>query len=353
MWLAPQYQFPAKRNSLERTHVALGSLTHQMPHTTLSATDAQPGTTALPPALQLPLRILVVEDVAVQRRLLARTLSNMGHVVESASDGQQALAMLLASAFDVLITDWEMPGMDGPTLCAAVRASKLERYMFIIMLTSHDSVNDFVAGIGSGADAYVRKPANTLELQAHLTAGRRIVQLERELRAAKATDSFLNIYTRDYLDEQLPREIERAQRYEQPLTLVMADLDEFKRINDLHGHSAGDLALRCFCNITRECIRAASDWIARYGGDEFAIVLPQTDLTGAASVAEKVRTGCASNPIAGSPGPLAFTVSLGVVDLPPANDRPFSAAQMLQRADSALYQSKRDGRNRVTVWHTG
>lgn len=297
-----------------------------------------------------PLRILLVEDNSVQRRILSRTILNMGHLVDTATNGDEALAKILASTFDVLITDWEMPGMDGPTLCAAVRTANLDRYMFIIMLTSHDSVQDFVAGIGSGADVYVRKPADALELQAHLTAGRRIVQLESELRAAKATDSFLKIYTRDHLDEQLPHEIERARRYDLPLTVLMADLDRFKRINDEHGHSVGDQALRFFCERVRASIRQSSDWIARFGGDEFTIVLPQTDVTGARSMGEKLRAACAQNPILTSVGPLTVTVSLGIAGLLPDGNAVFSAAQMLHRADTALYQSKRDGRNRVTVW---
>lgn len=297
-----------------------------------------------------PLRILIVEDNPVQRRMLARTLSNMGHVVDTATNGDEALSKILAAIFDVLITDWEMPGMDGPTLCAAVRGANLDRYMFIIMVTNHDSVTDFVAGIGSGADVYVRKPADSRELQAHLTAGRRIVQLERELRAAKATDSFLKIYTRDYLDEQLPREIERARRYGFPLALLMADLDDFKRINDEHGHGVGDEALKCFCGRARAAIRQSSDWLARYGGEEFTIVLPQTDLTGAQAVAEKVRAACTGIPMATSAGALTVTVSLGVVSLLAGDTGAFSAAQMLQRADTAMYQSKKNGRNRVTAW---
>jgi PleD family two-component response regulator len=199
----------------------------------------------LPPAAtaeQRPLRILIAEDVAVQRRMLARLLSNMGHWVETAANGEEALVRILAAEFDVLITDWEMTPIDGPALCAAVRAAILDRYIFIIMLTNHSSVSDFVAGIRSGADVYLRKPADPLELQALLMAGRRIIHLERELRAAKATDAFLKTYTRDYLDEQLPREIERARRYGLPLTLMMADLDRFKRVNDDHGHRVGDQA---------------------------------------------------------------------------------------------------------------
>jgi diguanylate cyclase (GGDEF)-like protein len=307
----------------------------------------------LPPntaAEQEPLRILVVEDVAVQRRMLARVLSNMGHRVETAENGGEALVRILPGEFDVLITDWEMTPMNGPTLCQAVRGANLDRYMFIIMLTSHDSLNDLVAGIRSGADVYLRKPANSLELQAHLMAGRRIIHLERELRAAKATDALLKTYTRDYLDEQLPREIERARRYGLPLTLMMADLDRFKRVNDDHGHRVGDQALKCFCERARASIRRSIDWMARYGGEEFAIVLPQTDLAGAHSVAEKLRGICADQPIPTSVGPLTVTVSLGVAGLLPDGDSAYSASQMLDRADTAMYQSKREGRNRVTTW---
>jgi diguanylate cyclase (GGDEF)-like protein len=308
--------------------------------------DLQSGATLEPK----PLRILLVEDNSVQRRILSRTILNMGHVVETSTNGDEALARILAETFDVLITDWEMPGMDGPTLCAAVRAANLRRYMFIIMLTSHDSVQDFVAGMGSGADVYVRKPADALELQAHLSAGRRIVQLESELRAAKATDSFLKIFTRDHLDEQLPHEIERARRYGQPLTVLMADLDRFKLINDEHGHTVGDQALQFFCGRVRASIRQSSDWIARYGGDEFTIVLPQTDVAGARAMGEKLRAACAASPVITSVGPLTVTVSVGIAGLLPDGDPVFSAAQVLHRADTALYQSKRDGRNRVTVW---
>jgi diguanylate cyclase (GGDEF)-like protein len=316
-------------------------------------TDALPPKDDLPPqtiAEPAPLRVLVAEDISVQRRMLARVLANMGHVVETAENGAEALCRILAATFDVLITDWEMPVMDGPTLCAAVRAANLERYMFIVMLTNHESVKDFVAGIGSGADVYLRKPANPLELQAHLTAGRRIIHLERELRAAKATDSLLNVYTRDYLEEQLPREVARARRYGTPLTVLMADLDRFKRVNDEHGHRVGDLALKSFCERARGSIRRSVDWMARYGGEEFVIVLPQTKLEGGLCVAEKIRALCADNPLTSPAAALTVTVSLGVADLEPGDDAKPAAAQMLHRADTALYQSKRDGRNRVTVW---
>jgi two-component system, cell cycle response regulator len=298
------------------------------------------------------LQVLLVEDVPVQRKMLERMLSNMGHVVETATNGDEALARILEDPFDVLVTDWDMPGMDGPTLCTKVRAARLERDLdiYIVMLTSHDSVNDFVTGITAGADEYVRKPANSLELQARLNAGRRIIQLERSLRAAKATDSRLHTYSREYLDQVLPKEIQRARRYAFAVTLIMADLDRFKDINDEYGHLAGDETLKEFCDRARDSLRQSADWIARYGGEEFAVVLPQTGLAGAQAVAEKLRVTCSEKPIVTSAGPLALTVSLGVAVLLPEGDMHEAARQLLQHADAALYKSKRDGRNRVTVW---
>jgi two-component system, cell cycle response regulator len=297
------------------------------------------------------LRILLVEDVPAQRRLLERTLLNMGHVVVTATDGEQALQRMLERAFDILITDWDMPGMDGPTLCSTVRAANLEQPIYIIMLTGHDSVSDFVAGIDAGADEYVRKPAEPRELQARLNAGRRIVELERALRRAKATDSLVQTYTRAYLDEQLPREITRALRYKAPLSVVMADLDHFKSINDQLGHAGGDRALQGFCALAKASIRDSIDWIGRYGGEEFAIALPETDAQGAYAVAEKLRLQCMASPIASPAGPLVVTVSMGISQLAPSEEDAKSLAnRLLAEADRALYDSKRHGRNRVTVW---
>jgi diguanylate cyclase (GGDEF)-like protein len=300
-----------------------------------------------------------VEDVPAQRKLLERMLQSMGHAVETASDGAQAFARILEEngsiearpqlTFDVMITDWSMPGMDGPTLCSSVRAANLDRYLFIFMLTSHDSVPDFVAGLGSGADEYVRKPAQPDEMRARLKVAARIVQLERDLRAAKDSDSRLKIYNRDYLDEHLPREIERARRYDLSLSLVMADVDRFKLINDAHGHPVGDEVLRGFCERASASIRQSIDWMARYGGEEFVVVLPQTDVNGALCVAEKMRGLCAESAIQTSVGPLAVTASFGVAGLLEGGDATLSAAQMLHCADKAMYQSKRAGRNRVTV----
>jgi two-component system cell cycle response regulator len=297
-------------------------------------------------------RLLLAEDEPTQRLLLERQLKNAGYIVETASDGQ----------FQILITDWDMPGMDGATLCRRVREANLPTYLYVLLLTSHASTADVVMGLEAGADDYVRKPPVPAELIARLTAGKRIVQLEQSLREANArlseandriqlmsvTDSMLNIFNRRYLNEQIVREVERARRYDQPLSAVMTDLDRFKRINDERGHAAGDEVLVRFAELAKSAIRKC-DWMARFGGEEFVIVLPGTTLAGAVATAEKIRALCCAEPFSTSNGQLMVTASFGVAqlhapDMPPDG----AAATLLREADGALYTSKHEGRNRVT-----
>ncbi len=191
---------------------------------------------------------------------------------------------------------------------------------------------------------------------ARLSAGSRIVTLEQSLRDANAkiqllsvTDSLAGTFNRRYLNDQLLKEVERARRYGHPLAAIMADLDRFKKINDERGHQSGDEVLRRFADLAKELIRP-SDWIARYGGEEFVIVLPETDAGGAAIVAEKIRSECAGCPMPLASGELVVTSSFGVAALSPgSNSADVAAAEMLREADAALYNSKHEGRNRVTV----
>jgi two-component system cell cycle response regulator len=303
-----------------------------------------------------PLRVLLAEDEPLQRKILERLLARAGYAVEIATTGDEALARVLQGRFQILITDWDMPGIDGTALCRRVREARLPLYVYILMLTAHTTLSDTVKGLEAGADDYVRKPADEAELLARVKAGRRVVELERSLSAATAevrrmslVDPLLGLYNRRYLNEQLPREIERARRYKTPLALAMADLDAFKTINDVHGHIVGDEVLKCFAERALASVRQSSDWIARFGGEEFAIVLPQTPLDGASTVAEKVRAECAGTPFEATVGLLNVTVSLGVAALFPATDVKSAMKDLLSRADAALYESKREGRNRVTL----
>jgi diguanylate cyclase (GGDEF)-like protein len=296
-----------------------------------------------------PLRLLLVEDEATQMLLTQRMLRRGGYEVETASDGATALEKLASGRFQLLVTDWEMPGMDGPTLCRKVRATRLPGYLYILLLTGQISTRSAVIGLEAGADDYVRKPADEAELLARLAAGRRIVQLEQSLRDANAqiqrlsiTDPLVGTYNRRYLNEQLMQEVEQARRKPQPLSAILADLDFFKSINDQHGHQMVALA--------RAAIRETHDWVARYGGEEFVVVLPQTDLAQAAKVAEKIRALCADHALPLESGELKFTASFGVAALDGVPGPNGAAAEaLLRQADAALYRSKREGRNRVTV----
>jgi two-component system cell cycle response regulator len=301
-------------------------------------------------------KLLLAEDDVLQRKLLGRVLTRAGHDVETVTDGLEALQRLSAGDFRFLITDWDMPGMDGATLCREVRAAESTDYIYILMLTGHTTEADLLAAFEAGADDYVKKPASEAELLARVKAGCRLLESERSLRAAleqvqrlSVTDALTGTYNRRYLNEQLPLEIERAYRYGRALSIVMADLDGFKQINDRHGHSIGDEVLKCFSDRVGTSIRASSDWIGRYGGEEFVIVLPELEVIQAAAVAEKIRLLCDTIPMDTPSGQYPVTASFGAAGAPIAPDTAISAQALLRLADNALYRSKREGRNCVRV----
>jgi two-component system cell cycle response regulator len=320
------------------------------------AAGALPLEEAVQPPTRNAFRLLLAEDEPMQRRILARQLGDAGYQVETAACGEEALAKVLERRFDILITDWDMPGMDGAALCRTVREAPLEGYLYVLMVTGHTELADLVAGLEAGADDYIRKPAHEAELLARVKVGCRLLTVERSLSQAKAevqrlsvTDAVAGTFNRRYLDQQLPREIERARRHGRPLAVVMADLDRFKSINDVHGHAQGDEVLRLFAEQTRNALRP-SDWIARYGGEEFAIVLPECDRASAGAVAEKIRLGCASMPVATATSLISVTASFGVSSLGTSvQDATAAAKTLLQLADAAMYHSKKTGRDRVTV----
>src|ERR1700686_1279464 len=256
-----------------------------------------------PITVEPPPPILLAEDDAVTRMLMTRFLKKAGYEVEAVSNGSEALDKMMARYYPVLVTAWEMPEMDGASLCKAVRNLQLDGYVYALLLTARDSKDNIIAGLEAGADDYLVKPVHEAELIARLNAGRRILNLEHSLRAANQcnrilsiTDALTGSYNRRYLMEQLPRELERCRRYAYPLSVVMCDIDHFKQINDARGHAAGDEVLQQFVARAQKSIRSNSDWVARHGGEEFLIVLPETGHEGAVTVAEKIRTIIAATP---------------------------------------------------------
>ncbi len=269
--------------------------------------------------------------------------------------GVAALDKMTQRYYPMLVTDWEMPEMDGIALCKAVRNMQLDGYVYALLLTARDSKEHIITGLEAGADDYLVKPVHEAELIARLNAGRRILNLEHSLRAANQrnrilsiTDALTGTYNRRYLMEQLPRELERCRRYAYPLSVLMCDVDHFKQINDVHGHAAGDDVLQQFVARAQKSIRSNSDWVARYGGEEFLIVLPETPYEGALAVAEKIRSVISATPFSTRVGDARVTASFGVVSTGPNGpDISLRIDGMIKTADECLFRAKAGGRDRA------
>jgi two-component system, cell cycle response regulator len=299
--------------------------------------------------------ILLAEDDPVTRMLMTRFLKKAGYEVDAVANGSEALDKMTRRYYPMLVTDWEMPEMDGIALCKAVRNMQLDGYVYALLLTARDSKEHIIAGLEAGADDYLIKPVHEPELIARLNAGRRILNLEHSLRVANQrnrilsiTDALTGTYNRRYLMEQLPRELERCRRYAYPLSVLMCDVDHFKEINDARGHAAGDEVLQQFAARAQKSIRNNSDWVARYGGEEFLIVLPETAHEGAVHVAEKIRTLISCTPFTTRAGDAAVTASFGVASTGPSGpDIMLKVDALIRTADECMYRSKQAGRDRT------
>lgn len=306
---------------------------------------------------QLPCGVLIVDDDPDVVRRTARLLELNGYAVHSASSAEEALRVLDTTVCQIVLTDWRMSGMGGLALCRKLRERQGSGYIYILMLTVRDSTGDILAGLAAGADDYIIKGATSAEILARLQVGRRTTHLERSLRQSNdenrrisVTDPLTGVRNRRFLTKFLPRELESSRGKNHPLAVISCDLDNFKKINDSFGHEAGDEVLQEFASRTSKCIRQGIDWIARTGGEEFLIVLPETSLLGARSAAERIRAVLAAEPMATSSGPQVITVSMGVTALEtPQELSSVSVQDLLRAADRHLFTSKHLGRDRATV----
>ncbi len=304
--------------------------------------------------------ILLAEDDPVTRMLLMRSLKKAGYAVDAVGDGTAALDKMILRYHPILITDWEMPEMDGVELCKAVRALALDGYVYVLLLTARDAKEHMVAGLEAGADDYLIKPVYEPELFARLKTARRILALEHSLRLANQQNRLLSItdpltgaFNRRQLMDQLPREVERCRRYGYPLSVIMCDIDHFKMVNDLYGHAAGDDVLRQFVERVQGSIRR-SDWIARYGGEEFMIVLPETPYAGALHAAEKMRRLIEATPFVTDTVSVPVTASFGVsATTITGPDLAMRIETLIQVADACLYRCKQMGRNVASGMEVG
>jgi diguanylate cyclase (GGDEF)-like protein len=309
-----------------------------------------------------PCRVLVVDDDAAVRRRLTALLQSAAFEVEAAANGADALHILASRPCQILLTECQMQDMDGLSLCRSVRAEHGKSYVYVVMLTNRDSKEDLLKGLSAGADDYVVKSAPVEEILARLEVARRITHVEsclrqsnRENRRLAVTDPLTGAYNLRFLMKHLPRELSRSQRYMHPLALLSCDIDRFKEINDAHGHDIGDEVLRALVARVDGCIRAGSDWLARVGGDEFLVVLPETDVLGANRAAQKLRQVFSQRPVATRVGPVKFTVSIGITALEAEREMQANAKieDLLHAADRGLYASKTRGGNEATAVAAG
>jgi len=305
-----------------------------------------------------PCRVLVVDDDELVRSRLANLLWTSEFEVEVAASGEEALQIMNLRPCQVLLTDWQMPDMDGLALCRTVRADQRESYVYVLMLTVRANPKDLLEGLAAGADDYVVKGGSVDELLARLEVARRITHVEHSLRASNrenwklsVTDPLTGTNNLRYLMKHLPRELLRSRRYGHPLAVLSCDIDGFKQINDRFGHEAGDQLLQGFVTRTQGCLRSSCDWLARVGGDEFMIVLPETRALGANRVAHKLRQAYVQSPMTTHAGLIRFTASVGVTAVEAAHEieSVSKIEQLLRAADRGLYASKSLGGNRVSA----
>jgi two-component system cell cycle response regulator len=303
------------------------------------------------------MRILIADDSIVSRHLLDATLRKWGYEVVVACDGVEAWNALQGeNSPRIAILDWVMPGLTGPEVCKRVREHSRDSegaYTYLLLLSSKSQREDLIEGLESGADDYLTKPFDQHELKVRLRAGTRIIDLQRELLAAReelreqATKDFLTrLWNRSSILDILQRELNRSARENRNVGVVLADLDRFKLVNDTYGHFAGDAVLREFSRRMLTCMRPY-DSIGRYGGEEFLIILPGCDELCTASQADRMRAALAAEPMLINEARHLVTGSFGATSWKPGI--PTQPENLIRIADSALYMAKNQGRNRAVV----
>ena len=295
--------------------------------------------------------ILIAEDSAIYRHLIESHLREWGFDFVCARDGKEAWKLLAKKGAPRLaLLDWVLPEVDGVELCRRLRSrSDDEPYTYTILLTAKNRKDEMLEAMNAGADDFLAKPFDPLELKARLAVGKRIVDLQQKLVSANnnlqfvASHDFLTgAWNRSEIVAFMQRELARARRDSTPVGIVLVDVDHFKKVNDSLGHGIGDIVLK---EVTERltCSLREYDGVGRYGGEEFLLVIPGCDLATTLRRANQIRELVSAKPIVTPQGPVMVTVSMGAtVDQSSTNSE-----LLLREADAALYEAKRHGRNRV------
>ncbi|HSU94488.1 MAG TPA: diguanylate cyclase [Gemmatimonadaceae bacterium] len=288
--------------------------------------------------------VLIVDDHPDNVEVLQARLDALGYRTACASDGETALKMVAETPPDLILLDVMMPRMDGNEVARRIKADKSLPFIPIIMQTALDSTQSKVFGLDSGADDYVTKPINYAELQARMAAALRVKVLQDRVAQMAITDALTGLYNRRHLDERLDEMFEHSARLHEPLSVVMFDLDHFKKVNDTYGHQVGDLVLAQFAQLLKHVARDI-DRIGRYGGEEFMVLLPGTVLDAGVTFAKRARQEVETHQFEYEDGVLECSISAGVAAYPHPGIH--TRQQLVKAADDALYVAKTTGRNRV------
>ncbi|HEY4441711.1 MAG TPA: diguanylate cyclase [Candidatus Elarobacter sp.] len=307
------------------------------------------------------MKVLLVDDSKVARELTAWYLTEMGHPVVQAPDGKTALALYRSENPDIVLLDVEMPEMNGYAVAREMRKNAEERWVPIIFLSGRVGDDDVALGIEAGGDDYIAKPVGPVVLKAKLNAMRRITEMQsrllemsrqlqqvnRELVTLSSSDGLTGIANRRTFDRSLELEWQRGLRSAKPLALVISDVDFFKRYNDTYGHHEGDACLRAVAGALAGAVSRPADVVARFGGEEFVVLLPETDIDGAVVVAEQLAEAVRALRLRHEKSDAAphVTMSFGVASCVPAHA--LTSDRLVETADQALYEAKSAGRDRV------
>lgn len=299
------------------------------------------------------LKILVVDDSPVYRKLVEHVLTEDRYELLFARNGQEALHIYREQQPSIVVTDWMMPDFSGLELCERIRADKTRPYTYIILMTSNAEKANVVEGLQGGADDYLTKPFDSAEMLARVGVGRRIVNLNRELAAktqkleeAARTDPLTGLPNRRAIEEWATKQLRGAARHGYPIWVVLGDIDSFKTINDTFGHDAGDAVLRTFADTLKKYTRE-SDICGRLGGDEFLLVITHVDEQQIELAINRFREQFAALSFPFQGKSIQVTASFGIAGTQGAQTAEF--ATLVRKADQQLYEAKRGGRNRVSA----
>jgi diguanylate cyclase (GGDEF)-like protein len=302
------------------------------------------------------MKILLVEDSATLRYAMRNYIIDAGHDPLIARSGEEALQLLENTPVDMIIMDVEMPGLNGFETTRLIREWLAGHWIPIIFVTGLNEDENYREGIEAGGDDYLIKPVSFMILKAKIRAMERIAEmrdqlsrLNSELEALSQLDSLTQIYNRRTFNELAQQQWALAKRHQQPVSALMIDVDHFKLFNDHYGHPAGDACLKKVTQAIKSCLHRTTDILGRYGGEEFVVLLPETDAKGAMCVAQSIGEAVNALQLRHHVSPTDSCVTASIGGATCLRTTGHDLEELIKNADRALYKAKRAGRNRSWV----